>query len=59
MPILRDQALTAGIMVATTGVLFKNALSGITGRNILNMAPRTEVGLPSNLLTSRSMPPDA
>ena len=48
----------AGIIVATTGVLFKKPLSNATGANILVKADRTVLGRPRKRFTSRSIPPD-
>lgn len=44
-------------MVATTGVLFKNAARGAIGKKKRNNAIRSVLGLPSNLFTNKSMPP--
>ena len=58
MPILRDQAWTAGIMVATTGVLLRKPLSNATGNAMRAWAERTERGERSRWLTIRSTPPE-
>ena len=59
MPVFRDQLLTAGIMVATTGVLLRNPLNSATGVNMRHMAARTFLGRPSSRVTINSAPPEA
>jgi hypothetical protein len=58
MPILRDQACIAGIIVATTGVLLRTPLKSITGANIRPNAPLIDFGCPNTLFTNRLIPPD-
>ena len=55
----RAQLFTAGIMVATMGVLLRKALSSATGANRRSMAPRAVVGRPSRRCTISSAPPEA
>ena len=48
---------TTGMNMATTGVLFRNALSVVTGKSNFNCAPSTVRGRPNNGCTTNAMAP--
>ena len=53
------QSLTAGRNIATTGVLFMNALTNVTGNIILVSAPVTDLGRLRNFSVMIVLPPVA
>ncbi len=54
---LRDQSLMIGIIIATNGVLFMNALMAVIGQTMMESAPRMVAGRPNTDWASQSMPP--
>jgi hypothetical protein len=47
MRLLLAKSLTAGIIMATSGVLFMNALRPMFGRTTRQIAPRSDLGRPN------------